>query len=200
MRDKLTDAIRIGKVSSINSDKGTAKVTFTDRDDIVTRELPILFTKTSKDYYYCMPDIGERVRCFFDPEAPSKGFILGSFPSDTREPPIKDENKTYVLFKDETLVEYDREIHKLTIKIPAHGEKSIDIFSESDINVETNGNINVKVAKDISIGSAQNISIKANANLDITINGNTTINTEGTTDITSGEVINITAPVVNING
>ena len=97
MRDKLTDAIRVGKISSIDPAKGTAKVTFTDRDDIVTRELPLLFTKTLKDYYYCMPDIGERVRCFFDPEAPSKGFVLGSFPSDTREPPIKDPDKTYVL-------------------------------------------------------------------------------------------------------
>lgn len=216
MRDKLTDAIRIGKVSSIDPDKGTAQVTFEDRDGIVTRDLPLNFSKTLKDYYYCIPDIGERVRCFFDPAAPSKGYILGSFPSDTRLPPIKSKDKTYVLFKDETLVQYDRDQHTLTIKIPKGDKKSIDIFAESDINIETSGKINVKAAKDINvetseninveatdsinITAAQNINILANADISLTANGNTSISTTGDTEIISGGSINVTAVTINLNG
>ena len=142
MRDKYTDSIRIGIVSSIDPDKGTAQVTFKDRGGIVSRDLHLNFMKTLEDYYYCMPDVGERVRCFFDPEAPTKGYIIGSYPSDTRVPPIKNKDKTYVLFKDKTLVEYDRDLHTLTIKIPKFGEKSIDIFTKSDINTECKETIN----------------------------------------------------------
>ena len=192
MRDKYTDAIRIGIVSSIDPDKGTAKVTFEDRDDIVSRDLPLNFAKTLHDYDYCMPDVGERVRCFFDPEAPSRGYILGSFPSDTREPPIKDKEKRYTLFKDGTLIEYDRALHTLTITIPEGGAKSIDIYAESDIDVMTNANINIKAAEDINI--------TADGNLTINIEGETNIHTVGRTNITSDEVVKITAPEIVFEG
>ena len=225
MRDKYTDAIRIGKISSINPEKGTAQVTFEDRDGIVSRDLPLNFMKTLHDYYYCMPDVGERVRCFFDPEAPSRGYILGSFPADTREPPIKSKDKTYTLYKDGTLVEYDRALHTLTITIPEGGAQSIDIFAESDINVMTNGNVNVKAAKDITVESAQNIEIEAAENIDIkaamninitadvditvTAEGDTTVNTTGTTNISSegdlkiksqSQILIDSAEVVTIQG
>jgi len=143
MRDKYTDTIRIGKISSIDPAKGTAKVTFEDRDDIVTRDLTLDYTKTLEDYDYWMPDIGEVVRCFFDPEAPSRGYIVGSFSSDTRIPPIASKDKRYTLFKDKTLIEYDRELHTLTIKILAGGEKSIDIFTKSDIDTEIKEALNI---------------------------------------------------------
>lgn len=200
MRDKLTDAIRVGVVSSINPDKGTAQVTFEDRDGIVTRDLPLNFAKTLEDYYYCMPDIGERVRCFFDPEAPSRGCILGSFPSDTREPPIKNKDKTYVLFKDETLVEYDREEHTLTIEIPEAGEKSIDVFAESDIDIETNGEMNIEVLEDINTTSKQNINIEALE--DISIETSQNLNVEATEDIsvTASQDIEIEADNIVITG
>ena len=224
MRDKLTDAIRVGIVSSIDPNKGTAQVTFEDRDGIVTRDLPLNFAKTLEDYYYCMPDIGERVRCFFDPEAPSRGYILGSFPSDTREPPIKNKDKTYVLYKDETLVEYDRKQHTLTLEIPTVGEKSVDVFVASDIEVETGGemrvsaledinlyfyqNIDVIALEDINIETAQNIGVEAaedasiKADQDIEIEADKIVIT-GKTSITlmvGGTKINITAGGILIEG
>ena len=179
MRDKLTDAIRVGIVSSIDPDKGTAQVTFKDRDGIVSRDLPLNFAKTMHDYYYCMPDVGERVRVLFDPEAPSRGYILGSYPDDKRIPPIKDKDKTYTLFKDGTLIEYDRALHTLTVTIPEGGAKSIDIFAESDINVETNGYVNIKVAKDVNLEVAQNVVVEAADNIDVKAAGNITIKSTG---------------------
>ena len=201
MRDKYTDAIRIGIVSSIDPDKGTAQVTFEDRDGIVSRDLHLNFMKTLEDYYYCMPDIGERVRVFFDPEAPSRGYILGSFPSDTREPPIKDKDKTYVLFKDKTLIEYDRDLHKLTITIPAtpQGDLSIDIFTESNIDTETNGEINTKAAKDISEKSDKNINITADMNINIKAAAVINIESGAEMNLTAGGDMTLKAPNIHLN-
>ena len=193
MRDKLTDAIRAGIVSSIDPDKGTAKVTFEDRNGIVSRDLPLNFAKALHDYDYCMPDVGERVRCFFDPEAPSRGYILGSFPADTREPPIKNKDKRYTLFKDGTLIEYDRALHKLTIKIPSGGAKSINIFAESDIDITTNGKINIKAAKDINVETAENINITAAKTLNVKTAEQITVDSGSSIDIGAVEQINITS-------
>ena len=183
MRDKYTDAIRIGKVSSIDPEKCTAQVTFEDRDDIVTRDLHIIVPCTLHDRYYYMPDIGERVCVLLDPESPTKGVILGSYYADTRLPPIQDEDKTYVQFKDETLVEYDRKLHKLTIHVPKAGKTSIEIVTASDITITTKANIDVF----------------AKGNIDVRAEGNMSIHSVGALTIDSDESININAPRVDIN-
>ena len=143
MRDKLEEAIRFGIVSSIDYEKCTAQVTFKDREDIVSRDLPVLQPKTCKDRYYYMPDIGERVVCLFDPTAPSRAFIIGSYYDDTRLPPITDENNAYVKFEDETLVEYHRKEHKLKIHVPKAGAVSIEIITQGNINITSSSNVNI---------------------------------------------------------
>ena len=183
MRDKYTDAIRIGIVSSIDYEKCTAQVTFEDRHDIVSRDLHIVVPKTQDDHYYYMPDIGERVRVFFDPEAPTKGCIIGSYYADNRLPPIQNKDKAYVKFKDETLVEYDRDLHKLTIHIPKAGEVSIEIVTASDINITTDKDINVL----------------AKGNIDVKAEGDMSIHSVGAMTIDSDTSININAPIVHIN-
>jgi len=175
MRDKYTDAIRIGKISSINPEKATVQVTFEDRHDIVSGDLYIEVPKTLEDHYYHMPDIGEKVRVFFDPEAPTKGYVAGSYYCDTRIPPIADKDKTYVLFKDKTLIEYDRKLHKLTIKIPEAGDKSIEVETESDITVKTQGNLKAEVEKDIEIKTAKNIKVEAAENINVEASKNVTV-------------------------
>jgi len=177
MRDKYTDSIRIGIVSSINEKKGTAKVVFPDRQGIVSMELPVGQQNTFGDRDYCMPDIHEPVRVFMDPEAPHRGYIQGSYYDDTRLPPIGNANKRYTLFKDNTLIEYDRELHTLTINVPEEGDTSIFVTTASDINVL----------------SAKNINITAGENLTINVDGDTTIHTTGTTNIASDDAINISA-------
>ena len=191
MRDKYTDSIRIGTVSSIDPVKCTAKVTFLDRGDNVSRDLHIMQPFTMNDKAYYMPAVGERVRVLFDPEAPTKGCILGSYYSDNRLPPFGDKNKKYVLFEDNTLVEYDKALHKLTIKIPSGGEKSIDIVAESDVFVKTNGNIDVVTAKNINVQSAQTINITATANINLT--------TKSSCNIDASGIVNIKASEINLN-
>jgi phage baseplate assembly protein V len=175
MRDKLSDIMRVGKVSAIFPKKCTAEVTFEDRGSVVTRELFIVVPYTLKDRAYYMPAVQERVLCFFDPGAPSIGYIIGSFYCDKRIPPHKDEHKTYINFEDETLVEYDKKLHTLTVKIPESGNMSINIETASDINVLCKKNINV------------------------TANGEMQIHSDGDMLIESGTHITLKAPKIDEN-
>jgi len=66
--------IRIGTVSSINSADGTVRVTFPDRDDAVSAELPVLRIGG----FYALPNIGDPAVCLFPDDGP-EGYFLGSF-------------------------------------------------------------------------------------------------------------------------
>ena len=200
MRDKHTDAIRIGIVQSIDPAAGTVQVFFEDRHGLDTADLFVAVPKTKDDHYYYMPDLGERVRVFMDPEAPTKGCIMGSYYSDGREPPIKDADKAYVMFKDKTLVEYDRAEHKLTINIPAAGPLSIDIYTASDIDIKTDGLLNIKAAKDISIES-ENATVNIDAAKDMNLNakGNMNINAKGDMNLDADGDMTLRAANIHIN-
>lgn len=191
MRDGLTDLIRIGKVSSINAEKATATITFEDRDDIVSGDLQIVVPCTQDNKFYYMPDIGERVRVIFDPEAPSKGCILGSYYADNRLPPVGNPDKVYINFKDETLIEYDRKLHTLTIEIKEKGNTSISIVTSSDINIKSAGKINVEAVEQIEIKSDSDILIETNSNM--------SLKASGTIDIVSDGAMNIKGSTININ-
>ena len=200
MRDRFTDAIRVGIVSSINPGACTAQVIFEDRDDQVPRDLPISVPCTLLDQWYYMPDIGERVKVLFLPEAPTKGVIVGSYYCDARVPPIQDAYKTYVQFKDKTLVEYDRAEHKLTINIPAAGPLSIDIYTASDIDIKTDGVLNVKAVKDINIESENaTINIEAAKDINAFARGNMKLKANGKMNLEAGGEMTQKAAKINLN-
>lgn len=130
-----------------------------------------------------MPQISERVLCIFNPSAPSRGFIIGSFYADTRLPPLKDKNKSYIYYEDKTLIEYDKKEHNLIIDVPEAGELSISIHTKSDIKMSCD--------KDAIINIRGNTSINTE--------GNTSIKTGGSMNIESGGSMVIKGSTVNIN-
>ena len=199
MRDKYTDLQRVGLVSSIDEVKCTAQVCFQDRGKIVTRDLHIIVPYTLADKAYYMPAIGERVVCLFHPEAPTKGWIVGSYYADTRLPPFGDKNKTYTLFEDMTLIEYDKALHKLTIHVPQAGEKSIEVVTASDITVCTEGNIVARAVKDIDVFSAQKITVMALCDIDITSAVNVNIQADSDVNIEALGKIVLQAPEIHLN-
>ena len=80
----IRDIFRVGKVSSVNASNCTARVTFPDKDDLVSQELPIIV-------------IG---LCCFLPNASGRGmntgFILGAFYS-AADPPEENNKKVRCL-------------------------------------------------------------------------------------------------------
>ena len=133
----LESIIRIGRVSSIDESKGTARVLFADREDFVSYDMPIVVPFTLSDKMYFMPSIDERVLCVLLPNDQTQGFILGSYYSNDREPPVQDKNKFHINFEDGTIIEYDKEEHKLKINV------------QGDIEMSATGTINIKSDKGI---------------------------------------------------
>lgn len=141
--------IRIGTISSVNSSKATARVIFEDRDDQVSKELPVIFKRTVGTQDYAIPKVGEQVLCLFMPNGLEEGFILGSFY--TGPVPANDENKRLIKFEDGSIIEYNA------------GEITIDAKG---------GNVNIIAAKNVNIDGPDGVSIGK----DVTINGNLVVN------------------------
>ncbi len=121
--------VQVGKVSFINAEKGTARVIL-QSNSVTTAELPIIYPFTYGNSVYYMPKINETVACVFVNK--TQGFIIGSFYSQDRVPPIKDEECTYVKFEDGTLIKYDK------------GKGSLEIECIGDVNITCGGEFNVK--------------------------------------------------------
>ncbi|WP_322202857.1 hypothetical protein [Acutalibacter intestini] len=63
--------LRIGKISSFNFPKGTARVTYEDKDGSTTAEFPFL------SWQYMMPEVGDQVLVAHLSNGTGMAFILG---------------------------------------------------------------------------------------------------------------------------
>lgn len=72
--------IRVGKVSSVDYEKGTVAVVYADRDSSVTAALPMLSTR------YDLPDVGDQVLVLHLSNGAEAGVVLGRFYSDKNLP------------------------------------------------------------------------------------------------------------------
>jgi phage baseplate assembly protein gpV len=98
--------IRVGVVSSINYSSGCVRVSFEDRERVVSDELPLL------SFEYNMPKVGESVLCLFLGNGMLNGFCLGKYYSDDNLPKTSD---TYYKDLGEAFCKYDKNTKTLTI-------------------------------------------------------------------------------------
>jgi phage baseplate assembly protein V len=111
----LMELIKTGRVSSVYPDRCTAKVVFSDRDDLVSGELQVVQTGSQDNKSYWMPTVGEQVVCLFPPNGKGDGFILGTLYNDEDQPAVQSINKRTIRFQDGAVMEYDTEQHRLTL-------------------------------------------------------------------------------------
>ena len=92
----IRDVFRIGKVSSVNGAACTVRVTFPDKDDMVSAELPIVVVGSHGTKGYWVPEVDTQVLCCFLPNPSGRGmndgFVLGGFYS-TEDPPEESDPK-----------------------------------------------------------------------------------------------------------
>ena len=81
--NQLKNLIRVGKVSSVNGKTCRARVTFPDKDDLVSDELAVLQIGANGTEGYWVPEVNTQVLCLFLPNASGNGlnagFILGAY-------------------------------------------------------------------------------------------------------------------------
>lgn len=130
--------LRFGIICEIDGSKGLARVHFDD-DGIVSYWLPVVYPKTSQDSFSWIPDVNEHVACLMD-ERLENGVILGSIYSKAKQPDGGDANKFRIKFKDGTVIEYDRSIHKLTADVKG----AVEVKATENVNVETSASATLK--------------------------------------------------------
>lgn len=151
--------IRIGKVSSINYEQGLIRVTYPDRDNSVTAEIPV-FSFTDE---YKMPQVGSEVLVLHLSNGAAAGVMMGHYWNKNNRCPKTGPNifrKELAHSYGESYMEYDENTRKLTIyadeieflatkKITMEAEKDeISMKAKSKIAMETKDG-DVEVKKDV---------------------------------------------------
>ena len=116
MFDETRQIIREGTVSAVYPERCSARVTFSDRDGLVSAELPILQPTGAKNKFYSLVDVGDSVVCLMMPNAQDgTGYVIGSRYHDHCPPPVDNQNVAMIRFDDGTSISYDRATHTLSI-------------------------------------------------------------------------------------
>ena len=127
---ELDQLIRIGRITSVDEKKHTARVQFTDRDEMVSWDLPVLVPSTVDPQDYCLPVENTDVVCVFLPNGQQQGFIIGAFYTDQNPPPITDRKKYLRKFKDGTKIEVDKASRAIRIKTEGNVTVEGDVIAD----------------------------------------------------------------------
>lgn len=181
----VNNIVAVGVVSSFNEQNGTVRVTFDDKSNSVSYDMPVVIPQSLKNKDYYLPDVGEHVLCLFLGNGQEQGFVLGSFYSKADAPPIQKQNKRHTLFSDGTFFEYDRDSNTLTVDCVGH------------MNLKFKGNVNIDVDGSINMSSQGTTTINGVTSVNV-ISSNTVNNSAPTVNVLGDAVATVQAPKVNI--
>lgn len=125
---------KVGIVSVVDEDTHRVRVELPDLDGLETGWLIVLAAKALDDKEYWLPDVGEQVAVLLDSHG-EDGCVLGAVYSDVDKVPVSSRNKWHRRFKDGSIFEYDRELHRYQVLI---GASQINM-SRDEIRFESNG-------------------------------------------------------------
>ena len=128
----MGENIRLGKVSAVDYPAGMVRVVYHEKDDDVTRMIPILSTVFSG--VYSMPEVGDQVLVLHLSNGSEAGVVLGRPWSGKTKPPEGAE-KLYRLDMDRApgvaMVRYDGKAKDLTI----HCDGTLNITAGGAITI-----------------------------------------------------------------
>ena len=104
---------------------GWVIVRFPDLGDMLTKWIPVLYTKTQDDKGFWTPDIGEMVQCLMDDRL-EDGCVMGAVYSEADQPPTDDMDEYGMQFEDGGWFSYNRNT----------GLFRADIMGDAEITVE----------------------------------------------------------------
>lgn len=146
------ELIRIGVVSSVDTDTGMVRVVFPDMDNMVSPELPLLTTGTGWGLSNAMPEPGDNVLCVFRGNGRTDGFCLGAIYDGSYDMPA-DQSQRGIYFEDGSYAYFDKttgsiEINAVgTVNVQA---KAVSITAES---VQINGESVTIQAKSVNVNA-----------------------------------------------
>ncbi len=113
------DTVRVGKISTIDYEAGTASVTYTDRNNETSPQFPFF------SMYYEMPKVDELAVVIMQSNSKTRGFIIGTPYSGKKIPSKSGQGIFYKEFSDGTSILYDPKEKQLSISADKITLKSI---------------------------------------------------------------------------
>lgn len=110
----VANIVKSGIVSSADFASGTVRVTFPDRENLVSDALPVL-TPGGWGHGNALPAPGESVLCLFFGNGLQAGICLGSYYDEDTTPPGTTQQRG-IWFEDGSEVYYDRGTSRLVVK------------------------------------------------------------------------------------
>lgn len=170
----VNNFVREGTVDKVYPSRHSARVTFEDRGNLVSAEIPVLTTFASKNKAYNLPDVGERVVVLQTSNDPTSGsgYIIGSLYAGWELPVVNDQDVTQINFKDGAYMTYNRRNSTFHMHF-ADGSTITHNGKKGDLTMEMNGNIQITghgwckidIDKRVDINGGDNIWIKARGDI-----------------------------------
>lgn len=150
----MGNEIRLGKISDVDHAAGMVRVVYHEKDDSVTRMIPVLSTVFSG--VYSMPEVGDQVLVLHLSNGSEAGVVLGRPWSEKTTPPEGAE-KLYRLDMDRTpgvaMVRYDGKGQKLLIVMPDTTIQSpVQVIGDVTINGNLTVNGDITATGDVVAG------------------------------------------------
>jgi phage baseplate assembly protein V len=202
--DLLAQVIRVGFVCGRDPARLRVRVELRDTTggSTVSDWLQVLAPRARDDCQYDLPDIEDQVLCLFLPIGKECGFVLGGMYAD-EAPPVSSGDKWHRLFKDGTVLEYDRKEHVLLADVQGRAE----VHATGDITATAGTFIMAEAGTEISGLAGTNASIQAGANLSAgaalaAVVSAQTVDALAATNLsaTAGVMASIIAPQINLLG
>lgn len=109
--NQIKNLVKVGIVSSVNGPACTARVTFPDKDNMVSGDLPVIQVGANGTEGYWVPEVGTKVLCLYLPNPSgcgmNAGFILGAYYTKAKPPSESDPNVRSIRFPDGSFIKYD---------------------------------------------------------------------------------------------
>jgi phage baseplate assembly protein gpV len=160
----IRGAFRVGLVREQNAADARVRVVFSDRDEMQSYWLPVVYPKTQNDKAYWIPDVGEQVVCMMDARDEA-GAVLGAiYSSADTTPEGMTADHWHVTTKDGASFDYDRAAHVLDLKFQDGAELKYDAAAHAfsatmpqgatftvtlngaTLSIDASGNVNIKPA------------------------------------------------------
>lgn len=111
---RVSNLIRIGSIAAL--DEAAATVTV-DLGDITTAPLPWLTTRAGPDRTWWAPEPGEQVLVLSPSGDLAQGVVMPAIYQDAHPAPANSRTISRTEYADGSVVEYDREAHRMTVSV-----------------------------------------------------------------------------------
>lgn len=136
---RLGQLLQVGVVAEVDYALARARVR---AGDLLTDWLPWVTGRAGGDRDWAAPEVGEQVVLLCPEGRPERGIVLPALYRAAHPAPADRETVRRVTFADGSVVEYDREAHRLDVQVP-HGGGEVRVLTEGKITVVADGDVAV---------------------------------------------------------